>query len=840
MGDFFRRIRFLVHRRDQLEALENDMAFHREMAAREGRSNFGNAPRLQEEARESWGWTWIDRLLQDMRFAARILRRSPSFTLIAVLVLAIGIGVNIGAFSLFNMLVLKPLPVRDPATLVRLQRQSPCCSASELPYGAAMFYARRTRTLEAVIGTMGGPPIRFENDAQTASAIFVTGNYFAELNSAAAAGRLLDPSRDDQPGAAPVAVLDYGFWQQRYAADPSVVGKVIHLNNKAVTVVGVTAFDFASLDGQRSDIWLPIALQPYLVDGSTALTDMNFGHATFRMWGRLAAGVSKAAADQELRALTSQLRSQYPNDIWQNEHLLIEPAGSLHVMHKDEMLVVAIVATLMLLILAVACANLGGLLLARGVTREREIGIRTAVGASAVRIFRQLFTESLLLALLGSAAGLGLGYVVVRIMLAALSAPPWMSAAPDWRVLLFAATIAVLAAVFFGFAPALQIARQRQHKTLVRQVLIGAQLAASCVLLIVSGLLVHAVHHALYTSPGFGYERVVSIDPGLSGYGYSPAAARALLEQYQSRLRAVPGVLSVALSSMPPLGHGRIETIGTDIGGRHVVIYPFRVGPDFFTTMGIALLRGRNFYPGEANAVIVSDSLARQQWPGEDPLGKQLPLDGGGKETVIGVAGTARLVTPNDSDAMETYHAVQPSDMPGMLLVVKANAPADIVPAAKSIAQALDPRLMPYIRLLGGAFRENMQGAEKAAAVATLLGAVAMLIAAVGILGLVAFTVSQRSKEIAIRLALGAGRADVLTSVLEQFLWPAVLGVGAGTALTLLLSHALRQALYGLSNLDPLSYGTAIVALVVIALGAALLPARRALKVDVARTLHCE
>lgn len=838
MGEWFRRVQYLLQRGRRLEELEADMAFHREMAGRAGQPNFGNGARLQEEAREAWGWTWIDRLGQDLRFAIRVLARSPGFTTTAVLVLAIGIGVNVGAFSLFNLLVLKPLPVRDPGGLVRLQRQSECCSASEMPYPVAMFYAQRARTLEGVLGTMGGAPLELENDAQTVSANFVTANYFTELGSTPARGRLLDAGNDGAGNAAPVAVLSYGFWQRRYGADPNIVGRTIRLNRKPVAVVGVAAYDFAGLDGQNADLWMPIGVQPYLVEGSTAVTQTDFKNARFRMWGRLAPGVTARAAEQELRALTAELGKQYPDDIWKGEYLRSDPAGVLYAMHHDEYLAMALVAVLMLLILAVACANLGGLLLARGVAREREIGIRMAVGASARRVFRQLFTESLLLALLGAAAGLALGYVVVRVALVFAKAPAWMKATPDWRVLLFAVGIAFVAAVFFGLAPAWQIARQRQRKTLVRQVLIGAQIAASCVLLIVSGLLVRAVHHALYASPGFGYEQVLSVDPGLGGYGYTPAAAQALLDQFERRLRAVPGVVSVSLSSMPPLGHGRIETIGTDIGGRNVVVYPFRVQPEFFATMGIPLLRGRNLFPGEQDAVIISESMARQQWPGEDPIGKQIP-SGDGKDTVVGVTGSARLVAPNDSDAMETYHAVQTADMPMMLLVVKtAGAPADVVPMVKSIAESLDPKLLPYVRLLKGAYRENMEGPEKAAAIASLLGMTAILIAAVGIVGLIAYAVSQRAKEIAIRIALGAKPAQVLQSLLRQLVWPLLLGSLAGVAATALLSAAMRKALYGLSNLDPLSYAAAMVVLLLIAAVATVLPARRALRVDVARALH--
>ena len=480
MGEIFRRIRYLLHRRRFDKELESDMEFHREMAAREGRNNFGNTLRMREQAREAWGWTWLDRLGQDLRYAARTLGRSPGFTLTAVLVLAIGIGVNVAGFSLFNMVALKPLPVPDPGSLVRLERRSPQSYTSEMPYASALFYRDHAKSLSAMMAVLGVPPMEIDGDLQPTSASFATANYFAELGTRAAYGRMFEPAREDDASAAPVAVLSYSLWQRRFGADPSVVGRTIHLNGKPATVIGVTPYDFATLGGQHPDIWLPIAQQPYFVEGSKVLT--NPSASSVRMWGRLAPGVSPKMAAQELLALTNELRRQHPKDIWNNEYIDIKPGAHLQVMQPEMYRVAAMVAVLTLLILAVACANLGGLLLARAVTREHEMGIRIAIGASRGRIFRQLCTESLLLAFLGAAAGLGLSYVVLRVALSRLDTPKWVTAVPDWRVLLFTIGISVVAALFFGLTPALQIARQRQRKTIARQVLIGAQVAASCVL----------------------------------------------------------------------------------------------------------------------------------------------------------------------------------------------------------------------------------------------------------------------------------------------------------------------------------------------------------------------
>jgi predicted permease len=835
MGELLRRIQYLLHRRRFDAELESDMQFHREMAEREGRKNFGNTLRLREQSREAWGWMWIDRLMQDLRYAARILWRAPGFTLVAVLVLAIGIGVNVTAFSLFDMVALKPLPVRDPATLVRLERRSPENTGSEISYPSVIFYRDHARTLSAVMAVMGVPPMIVESDTQPAPSSFATANYFSELGTVPAYGRLFSPTRDDAPDALPVVVLSYEFWQRRFGADASAVGSVIHIDGKPATVIGILPYDFASLGGQRPEIWMPMTQQPYFVEGSKTLTDPSAN--TVRMWGRLASGVSPQVAEKELLALTNQLRRQNPKQVWDNEYIHSEPGGHLQVMQPEMYQIAAIVAVLTLLILAVACANLGGLLLARGVTREREIGIRVAIGASRKRIFRQLLTESLLLALLGSIAGIVLSSAVLRITLREVTAPKWLSANPDWRILLGAIGIGLTSVVFFGLAPALQIARQRQRKTLMRQLLVAAQVAASCVLLIVSALLVRAVNHVLYTFPGFSYQQVLSVDPGLGRHGYAPAAAQAYLDQMQSRLRAVPGVISVSLVKLPPMGH-TIARIGTEIDGRHVEIYPNWIEPEFFQTMSIPLLLGRNLLPAEKKAAIVSKSLASRQWPGQDPIGKQF---GDAKDTVVGVAGNARVNAINDDDATEVYWAAQPSDMPDMSVMVKtAGAPENLPGVVKSISGSLDPKVFPEIRQLKSLFQQNVSQVEQVAMIVSLIGVVAMVMAGVGIVGLVAFTVSHRMKEIAIRLALGAKHVQVLTAMLGQFAWPVLLGVLAGAGSAAAASKLLRKALYGVSNLDPVSYAGAICVLSIIILLAALLPARGALRLDLAKTLHYE
>jgi predicted permease len=555
------------------------------------------------------------------------------------------------------------------------------------------------------------------------------------------------------------------------------------------------------------------------------------------MWGRLQPGVTPTVAEAELKSLAAELHKQHPKDIWEKESLPSTPGGYANRVRHEMVPILALAGALGLLILAAACGNLGSLLLARGVAREREIAIRVAVGAGRARLIRQLFTESLLLALLGSFAGLVLGYFVLRFLMVWADVPAWIDPTPDRRVVAFAAGLGLAAAILFGLAPAWQSSRQRPRATIMRQFLIGAQVAASCVLLIVAGLLVRAMDHAIDTDPGFDYRQVISIDPAL--HGYTPAAARAYFTALDARLRGVPGIESVALVSNPPLGN-RWTVFKTEIAGRAANVHINHIDPAFLGTMKIPLLRGRNLAPGDTRAIVVSESLARLRWPAEDPIGKPFRL-GDDDLTVAGVSGSARLVSPEDSDAVEVYRLAHADLLPSMVAMVRTSVPADgMVRPVASIAKCIDPRLVPEVQLMKTAFRGKMQTAEASALAVSLLGLTALLLACAGIVGLVGYAVTQRAKEIGIRMALGARPAHVLSVVLRQFSVPLVVGLVAGVGGAAALSKVLRGLLYGIGNLDPVAYVGAMAVFAVTVAAAAVLPARRALRVDPMRALRYE
>ncbi len=832
MRAFLRRLWRIANRRRFERELADEMAFHREMLDREGRSDFGAALRLREESRDAWGWTWLDRLGQDLKYGARILRRAPGFTGTAVMVLALGIGVNISAFQLLNMMVLKPLPVRDPHSLVRFERRHPGGHASNVQTPAMLFYRDNNTVLSAVLAHVGAD-LRFGDDpSDRPSARFVTGNYFTELGTRPAYGRMLGPD-DEAPGAPLVVVLDYRFWERRLGSDPSIVGRTVRLNGKPVTVAGIGPYDLITVEPGDFDLWLPLAQYSALFEGSKILTDYSTG---VEMYGRLKPGISPEAAEAALKPLVAAQAAAQPDHFFKGEYLDSLPGGRIAEMNEGAIPIMALSGGLVLLVLAVACANLGSLLLARGVVRERELAIRAAVGAGRGRVVRQLLTESFLLALMGSAAGLAMSIVAVKALFAVTGTRVFMEPSADWRVLLFTFAMAVVASVAFGLTPALQIARQRHRATRARLVMVAMQVAASCVLLIVSALLVRSLRYGLSIDPGFEYKNVIALNPQLELFGFKAEGATAYWDQLKRRVGALPGVESISLVLNPPLGGRRSVENMREAGVQSFANY---IDPEYFRTMGIPILRGRLFTAADRDAVIVSESLAAKLWPNGDAVGKQYRP--GSRKTVIGVAGSARTIALRDVRAVESYYPAPPDELPQMTLLVRTTGPpAALVEPLRAAAQGVDPRVSPGITLLDAAFRDLATGGEAAAIIVGSLGLIALALATIGIAGLIAFVVAQRTREIGVRLALGAGPADVLGAVLGQLLRPVLWGAAFGMAGAFGLSMVLRRELYGLSSIDPVSYGSALTLFVVVAGGTGLLPASRALRVAPSEALRHE
>ncbi len=517
--ELLRRIWYLLNRGRLERQMAEEMAYHRELMSPERRTNFGNDLRLREDAREIWGWTWLDRLHQDLSYGARVLRRAPGFTLTAMLVLVLGIGVPLSAFRVL-LTELQGGTAPDPDSLVRLTRRAPGAHVTSLTYPELAFYAEHAKSFRNVIGVSEQNGAVFSEGATASTpepihVAFVTANYFHEFGIAPALGRALT-SDDERPDAEPAAVIGELFWQRRLGRDPAVIGRTIRINGKPLRIVGV----MPRSAGTSDDVWMPLVRQPYVVEGSTLLTDWN---SALTLYARLRPGVSPEASQQETLALAARLQERWPDRVWKGEYLEARPILEFD-RNSEAFKNVLTSAALVLLLLVAASANLGTLVLARGVTREREIRLRMALGASRLRVVRQLFTESLLLAVLSGVCALLLSTVVLRVI--QLQQNPTVSLVPDWRALAATFGAAILAALVFGLPPAFRLASLVPHAGRARTIFLGAQVAVSCLLLVVSSLLVDSRQRLGASDPGFDYRHLVWISPGLNDHGYREPASR--------------------------------------------------------------------------------------------------------------------------------------------------------------------------------------------------------------------------------------------------------------------------------------------------------------------------
>jgi predicted permease len=832
MKTFWRRLAYLLTRRRRDLELEEELAFHREMMAREGRpaASFGASPlRLREESRDAWGWTWLDQLAQDLRFGFRQLIRNPGFTVAATLVLSLGLGVNLAAFRVFDLAFLKPLPIRTPERFQRFDRHSPEASATSMPCAAVRFYAAHNTALASVMGVAGARLTLGDRKSAAVEAQFVTGNYLSDLGVRPALGRILT-DEDDRSSAAPVAVLSHAFWSSRFGENPSLVGSVIQLNGKPVTVAGILPYDFHT--GRNIDVWLPLERQPHLFPGSDLLT--SFEKNECQMFGMLHAEQSPAAAREALRPLVAALGRMEPKAVWKGEQLEPRAAGYLgHLDDSNTLSAVLGITGLVLLILLSCCANLGNMLLARGAAREREWNVRMAVGAGKARIVRQLLTESLLLGCIGVGAGLLVSHWAGVLILRTLAAPA-DGLALNWRVAAIAAILTLLSVLAFGLAPAFAAVRGAPRGTRARRILIGAQVAVGCVLVILSALLERGVRALSGAGPGFDSAHVVMIDPELHARGLNGTGARQRLEEMKTRLQSVPGVVEVAATLLIPLGD-RLSV--ANLRNPPIALVTNSADPAYFAAMSIPLVRGRLYGDRERDVAIISESTARRLFPEGDALGRV--IEGFGKRTVVGIVADTQAWKSHDAGYGEAYTPIDEGLAGMMLLAVRtAGDPADRLSDLRGAAES--GSVTPSVQLLRSIAADRVGRARSGAALAALLGAVALALAAVGIFGLVAYTVAQRSREIGIRLALGARRGDVLRVVLEQYRAPLLVGAASGILIALGLSQVLRSALNGVSPFDWPSHAAGLAVFFATAVAAALWPARRALQVDPAISLRWE
>jgi predicted permease len=822
MGELWRRLWFLLNRRRFERELHEEMEAHRAMKGGAG-APFGNSLRLRDEAVDAWGWRPLERLIQDLRFGARLLWRAPAFTLSAVLVLSLGVGVNLAAFQVFDRLALAPRPVPEPETLVRLYRRSPHSTSTAFSYPAFDFHRRHAGRLASPMATVSANVTIGEDDGRRAEASFVSGNYFVEMGAAPLTGRLLGPA-DDRRTSPPVAVVSEDFWRSGLAADPDAFGRPLFVNGRPFTVIGVVPRAFVGLQARSPAVWMPVTQHGAAFPGSTLLD--AWGDGTLEFNARVPATVPVAAIEADLRLAVDALRRERPEQVWDGEWLELHDAGRL-VSLEEAAPAFAMIGALVGLVLLAACMNLGLLVLARTIVRGREFAVRLSVGATRGRLARQLLTEHLLLGVLGTAAGCLVAMPLAAAVFRVAGESPAVQPAFTSRSMAAAAILAVLSAVTFGFAPLWQTLRPESPRRLrLRNVMLAAQVAAATALLSVSGLLVRGVTRTTQVPLGFDHRHTIVADPDLMSHGVSPDAAGSYWARAEARVRQHPAVRSAAVSSLPPLG-GRVH-----INGDRTVIY--EVTPAYFETLQIAVRRGRIFTAGERGVAVVSEGLAGRRWPGKDPLGQN--WDG---STVIGVVADARTVRLNESGATEAYRPITSKDMPLAVLVIRTDDdPRPVVPSLRAILQAEDPRFIPQLTVLDEALAAKLEGPRQAARLVSALGLCALLLAATGLAGMVAFTVSERVREIGIRLALGARPAHVRRALIRQFSTPLLWGAAAGSLLAAGAGMILASELYGVSSIDPVAHLGGFGVFVLVSTLAILPSLRRAMRVDPIQTLR--
>ena len=903
----FRRIWAFVNRSRVASEIEEELRGHLEMrasdnmadgmspeqAVREARLRFGNPAAMKERVQAVDFALGLESFLADLRYALRGCLRNPGITVVAVLTIALGIGVNTTFFAAFDGIALKPLPVRNPHNLVRIEQwfQSGATGDPQflVSWPEYLFYRAHTHALSDIvaasrlIAVVGIPGSATADSGIALQGQVVSDNYFPSLAGNAAAGRYFLPE-ENQPASAPVMVLSHPFWQRQFHLDPAAIGKTLKVNGHVFTVVGVAPREFIGSGAPPlvPDFWAPAAMQAYLEPGHPWLDQPKDGQV--QVLARLGSNRSQSQAEMLLLAQQwgqSQQRTDKTIAVTLNRATFFGETNAPWFRG-----VVAMLMGVIGLILLIACANLTNMLMARGTMRRHEIAVRRALGATRTRLLRQLLTESLLLGLMGGACGLLVAFwashllqVVLQQMVQSLAvlggAAFSINLTPDLRVFAYTLILSLLTGVLFGMLPALKFSRsdgigalkvegatagQQSSRSRLRNLLVAGQFAVSLFLLISAGLLLQGLRRSLSVDPGFETRRVF-----FAALNTGPQPSSEQQRQIMEELRGLPMVASVAAAVKPP-GTGTFgrQAIVEGDNGAEINVQGGALGdivsPDYFQTMHVPIVRGRNFTSAEAErgaaVAVVSAATARQFWPGKDPLGKRFKLDlkfeGHWQEfEVVGVARDARNANLTRIDPVYFYVPEPPDLFAGSTLLIRVKGnPTTSARAVVDALNASDPKLQPsLVSLEDGHMRLQRLLSQMLGVFALLLACLAVPLAGVGIYGVVAYLVSQRTREIGLRMALGATRGGVLRLILRQSMRPVAIGAGIGFMLSVAASSAIHallvlpgvpDVLFGVSFLDPVVFFGLSLFLAAVALTASYIPARKAMRVDPMAALRYE
>jgi predicted permease len=822
-------------------------------------------------------------LLQDIRYGWRMLCKTPGLTAIVAATLALGIAANALIFSIVNGYLLRPLPVPHPEQIAFLATQQKGSSPFLYMFSYPDFLDFRSEA--APVADLFGfmpvlPGLSADGQADQMLASYVTGNYFAALNVQPALGRLILASEENQPGKAAVLVLGYSYWQKRFRGDPRVIGKQVRLNGKPAIIIGVVPKRFlGTLPVAEMDGYLPLSS-----GGSLEQAAGNLMHdrdsPIMRVMARLKPGVSFAEAQSSLNLIAERLAKQYPATdknvtvrVYREQLARSQPLGNNVIVAMAGFFLV-----LAALVLLLACMNVANVLLARATVRQREMGLRAALGASRARLIRQMLTESVLLGLLGGVGGIIVGNWfnpgdLARLM--STSLPLRLDVSFDWHVFAYAFGAALVSGIVIGLWPAWRSSRADVHGLLqeggrsdtsgarrqrFRNFLVAAQVAGSLILLVIAGLLVRSLQHAGSIHLGFDPERVLNVTVDPHQIGYDEKQEREFYRQLEARVRALPGVQSVSLAFGTPMGHlnivngGAVSIEGHPIpaGQEAPTVFFNNVDPGYLATMRVPLLRGRSFSDldnqSAPSVAIVNETMVEKFWPHEDPIGKHFtlkPLMAPAQSMqVVGVATNGKYGAIFEDPTAFFYVPMAQNFISIQTLQLRTSVvPESLIAPVRNEIRRLAPDL-PIIDAM--TMRKVMEGTNGtqlfrfAAYFAAAIGGLGLFLAVLGVYGVVSFAAVQRTREIGIRMALGGSEGDVMRLVLRQGVGMVIAGLLVGLLAALALTRVMTRYLFDVSPSDPLTYATVALVLTAVALLACWIPARRATRVDPGIALRYE
>lgn len=879
-----RRLRFLFTRRTFSNDLEEEMRIHRELRAQKlgdseaAQRRFGNNLRLREESRDVWGWTWLESIAQDLRYASRQLKGNPVFAASAVCSLALGIGANAALFTLVNGLLLKPLPVHEPSRLVELST-----NRAEEPnafcYPVLEAVAQRTKTLHGLF-TWNATSLSLgqSTDARTIDGAVAGGNAFQTLGLQPQIGRLFSP-KDDTDSSPLVTVLSDHFWRSTFNGDPRAIGQTILLDRHPLLIVGVAPKSFHGMSiGEAPDVFITFHANALLHPAYDMLHQRSIWWLP--IFGRLKPGASIQQADAELRVLSRPvLQSVIPPHVSSTElhdfltQVLIATPGGMGSQfiagrYRQPLLILLAISGLVLL---VACVNIANLLLARVAARSREISVRLAVGAARWRVIRQLLTESALLSLLGTLLGALLAWCSIQSVVKVL--PVTVDLSPDWRTVAFLAALLLLTAFLFGAIPAFSGTDFKASEVLkqgrlgsspqkrLNNLLVCGQIALSLVLLMGAFLFIQTFENLRWQNVGFDPHHLVfiSIDAGHSGMHGPPLAH--FYQTLLNKTSGLPGVRSVSLTSLTPMTGGySADELPTDVwpnlSRAERTLYTHRVSPGYFQTMRIPLLQGRDFNstditPSQPPPAIITATAAHTYFPKLPAVGQILRVGKDESYKIVGVVRDSKFANFRDPQSRAIYtdvmHAIDTNGdvftkrNPSWTLAIRIQGnPAPVFAALRSLIKHSGKDMTVYSHPFNELIDQGLRTERTMAILATFFATVTAILVALGLYGLLAYTVTRRTTEIGVRLALGATRPGVLWLILKDALLLAALGIVIGIPAVLLSGKLISSMLYGSSASNPLLLAAAALLMLSIATLAGLLPAWRAAKVDPTVALRWE